>query len=51
MNPKSITAVRILALTGSISLVGSASSLGAFANLPSPTDETPGVLLDGQLVD
>ena len=46
MKRKTTTAVQILALAGSASLLGSASSLGAFANLPSPTNETPGVLLD-----
>ena len=46
MNRKSHFAVQILALAGSVSLFGNASSLAAFANLPSPTGETPGVMLD-----
>ncbi len=39
------TTIRILALAGSLSLLATSSSSAAFANLPSPTDETPGVLL------
>lgn len=46
MNRKSLSPVQILALAGSISFLGSASSFGAFQNLPSPTNETPGVMLD-----
>lgn len=46
MKRPTTTAVQVLALAGSASLLGSASSLGAFANLPSPTNETPGVMVD-----
>ena len=40
------TTIRVLALAGSISLLATANSQAAFANLPSPTNETPGVALD-----
>lgn len=40
------TTIRILALASSLSLLATSSSRAAFANLPSPTNETPGVLLD-----
>ena len=46
MNRKSHTAVRIIALAGGISLLTSVASFAAFNNLPSPTNETPGVNLD-----
>lgn len=47
MKRKTTTAFQFLALAGSASLIiGSASSFGAFFNLPSPTNETPGVMLD-----
>ena len=40
------TTIRVLALAGSLSLLSTATSQAAFANLPSPTNETPGVTLD-----
>ena len=50
MNRKSFITVRISTLAGSILLAGAASSLAAFNGLPSPTNETPGVLLDPNTV-
>lgn len=47
MNTPHLTAtIRLIALAGSISLFASANGHAAFANLPSPTNETPGVMLD-----
>ena len=40
------TTIRVLALAGSLSLLTAANSQAAFASLPSPTNETPGVALD-----
>ena len=45
MKRRLITSVQIFTLAGSISLLGNATGFAAFANLPSPTDETPGVSL------
>ena len=44
--PTMTSTIRTLALAGSLSLLSTASSQAAFANLPSPTNETPGVALD-----
>ena len=44
--PLMTTTIRVLALAGSISLLATANSQAAFANLPSPTNENPGVALD-----
>ncbi len=46
MNKKSTKSVQILALSGGLSVFLVATSFGAFNNLPSPTNETPGVVLD-----
>ena len=47
MNPQKITkTVRSLALAGGLSLFATATGHAAFANLPSPTNEFPGVTRD-----